>query len=226
MRRLLLILTLASSYQVYGKCPPPSYYNGELKEIVVKLTKNSASAVNAEEKKILLNLLQHVSTHGAISKNQTNPELNFRLNWLPYTLRQQNSGVKAIFKMNLKDFKYSIQKMTSKTIKWSKLKSSDPSQVFLANEEQYLSAIGDNNYLKAIFYSSIDKDSEAKKVLLEEFEKEYNRAINVSHTQNSICGRTPQFFWFEKVYKSLENIADGDELSEVKEIQESPTPYK
>lgn len=211
MRRLLLILTLVSSYKAHGFCATSGYYSGGLKEIKDKLTKNSSSVVNAEEKVLLLNLLQHVNTHGSISKNQTNPELYFETEW-----ELQNSGDKTFFKMNLKDFKYSIQEMTSKTIEWSKLKSSEPSKVFLASEELYLSAIGENNYLKAIFYSSIDKDSEAKKILLNEFEKEYNRAVSASYTQDSICGGTPQFFWLDKVFKSLENLANEDELSELK----------
>lgn len=212
MIRLLLILTLfSSSYQVYGKCAPSSYYSGELKVIKDKLSKSSSSALHSKDKVLLLNLLEHVNAHGAVSKNHGYPEIRFKIN-----RELKDSGDKAIFAMDLRDFKHSILQMMSNAVDWNKLRSSGGNKDFLTDEAKYLSAIGESNYLKAIFYTSINKDDKTKKALLEEFESEYNRAINVSQTRNSICGGTPQFYWFDKIYKSLEALADGDELDEVK----------
>lgn len=212
MIRLILLLSIILNFRTYAKCMSPRHYRGKLSEVKDILRNDSNPLFKAKEKLFLVNILEHIKNYGDSPKNVTSSQLQFELDsW------KETKGEKSLLELDLAKFRESIIEMTSRSVNWSKLRQTDARNEFINNKEEYLSAIGESRYLRAIFYLSIGEEQQAISTLHEEFSIEYQNTLKARSIGGLPCQRIPQFYWLHKVYKPLEVLSTGEKLKAVKE---------
>lgn len=180
----------------------PSYYEGTIKELKEKLIQTNLPKSESRKKLKLVKLLE--KSYDFDSKQKSDITIKIRRRWRA-----------GIAEMKYSNFRKSISKALSQSADWSKSKHTLASNEFIKNEKEYLEAIGDDTYLRGWFYLNSKQKNKAIEVLKASFYKEYQVAIKVQRIHFSGCGGTPPFYWLEKYYESLKNLATGHDLEEI-----------